>query len=312
MNRHRSGPNALRLRPPHTGQRDAVRLPGLQVPRPGMGSGGPAVPQRETIHKPTRPGWSHRAARPARIFPQWCERGLSTASRTSGPSTAAARRRGCLRPSPGQPGKPSAFRHAHGAHVLRRLQALRMATRRIRRGGLGISRQAQLQRDVDNDVLKRDHVIMTNNAEATASIDDWRDATPIPSDARDTERREREARERLADGARTGRLLKVPNEQWGAAEPANLIGRVLLATTHGKGSHPAEVDPADICAALALVAPARRDMDRLETQIIMIARNQNLPWRVIAEALGLQSPQAAAQRWQRLTGTTAPSSSVVM
>ena len=153
---------------------------------------------------------------------------------------------------------------------------------------------------------------MTNNAEATASIDDWHDATPIPSDARDTERREREARERLADGARTGRLLKAPNEQWGAAEPANLIGRVLLATTHGKGSHPAEVDPADICAALALVAPARRDMDRLETQIIMIARNQNLPWRVIAEALGLQSPQAAAQRWQRLTGTTALSSSVVM
>jgi hypothetical protein len=31
-----------------------------------------------------------------------------------------------------------------------------------------------------------------------------------------------------------------------------------------------------------------------------------MSWRLIADALGLMSPQAAAQRWERLTGAVAP------
>jgi hypothetical protein len=54
--------------------------------------------------------------------------------------------------------------------------------------------------------------------------------------------------------------------------------------------------------ALTLLGPARCDVDRLETQLIMLARGQGLTWRFVAEALGLRSPQAAAQRWTRLAG----------
>ena len=63
---------------------------------------------------------------------------------------------------------------------------------------------------------------------------------------------------------------------------------------------------ADLAAALTLVNAARRSLDSLETQVMMVARREGLTWREIAEPLGLQSAQAAAQRWERMTEAVAP------
>lgn len=53
-------------------------------------------------------------------------------------------------------------------------------------------------------------------------------------------------------------------------------------------------------SALRLVPAARRNLDDREYRLIAGARDAGTTWREIAEALGLQSPQAAAQRYNRL------------
>lgn len=66
----------------------------------------------------------------------------------------------------------------------------------------------------------------------------------------------------------------------------------------------ATTDPskADLAQALQHLAPRRRNLDRIEHEIITLARNTGMSWREIAAGLGLDSPQAAQQRYQRLGG----------
>ncbi|NRQ30767.1 DNA-binding protein [Nonomuraea sp. NN258] len=74
----------------------------------------------------------------------------------------------------------------------------------------------------------------------------------------------------------------------------------------------AEVDRADLMAALTLLPRARAEFDDLETALLEMARGRGMTWQEIAFGLGLGSPQAARQRHERLTeraaadGATAP------
>jgi hypothetical protein len=161
-----------------------------------------------------------------------------------------------------------------------------------------------LQRFVDNVVLKVQHDLM-----AAAASDGWNDIAPIRPTSRtaqDETVREREARERIEQAVRAGVLPKADNEGWAVTGSVDLISRVLIASTYYSTSEPSELDPQHLAAALTLLGPARRDIDRLEAQLILLARGQDLTWRFVADALGLQSPQAAAQRWSRLTGNAPP------
>ncbi|WP_049567010.1 hypothetical protein [Streptomyces sp. SBT349] len=63
----------------------------------------------------------------------------------------------------------------------------------------------------------------------------------------------------------------------------------------------AEVDRADITAALTLVPRARGEMDELEAGLLTMARGRGLTWQEIAFGLGLGTPQAARQRYTRVT-----------
>ncbi len=153
-------------------------------------------------------------------------------------------------------------------------------------------------------------VLMTTDETHAASADnsDWYDTTPIETDERENDRRAGAARHRLDAGVGM-RLTADGNGYYKVADTkqdVDRIGRVLRASTFGSGPEPADVDPDDIAAALQLFAPARKNLDLLESHVMGIARRQRLSWRVIAEPLGLQSPQAAAQRWERLTGSVAP------
>ncbi|MEU9475949.1 DNA-binding protein [Streptomyces sp. NPDC048191] len=66
-----------------------------------------------------------------------------------------------------------------------------------------------------------------------------------------------------------------------------------------------EVDHADITAALSLVPLVRAELDELEASLLRMARGRAMTWPEIAFGLGLGTPQAARQRYERLAGRTA-------
>ena len=57
----------------------------------------------------------------------------------------------------------------------------------------------------------------------------------------------------------------------------------------------------DLGAALTLIRAARSDLDALEAGLIFIARAEGLTWPEVAQHLGVRSPQAAQQRFQRVS-----------
>ncbi|WP_049558371.1 hypothetical protein [Nonomuraea sp. SBT364] len=65
-----------------------------------------------------------------------------------------------------------------------------------------------------------------------------------------------------------------------------------------------EVDRADIVAALSLLPQARAEADDLEAGLLQMARGRGMTWQEIAFGLGLGTPQAARQRYERLAGRT--------
>lgn len=94
-----------------------------------------------------------------------------------------------------------------------------------------------------------------------------------------------------------------PNE---APDDTALARFVLWRATAQVGS--ARV--AELEAGLALLASARSDLDALETALVFIARAEGLTWARIAEAMGMRSPQAAQQRYQRTAERPGSSSQV--
>lgn len=57
----------------------------------------------------------------------------------------------------------------------------------------------------------------------------------------------------------------------------------------------------DLRAAVRLLESARADLDALESAVLFIARAEGLTWPEIASELGVRSPQAAQQRYQRVS-----------
>lgn len=77
---------------------------------------------------------------------------------------------------------------------------------------------------------------------------------------------------------------------------AVLISRVVTAAASPKPT----ADAADLRAALALVAADQWATESRELNLIKLARDRGMSWRDIAWSLGLDSPQAAEKRFQRL------------
>ncbi|MFJ3421844.1 hypothetical protein ACIPN8_36500 [Streptomyces sp. NPDC086082] len=116
----------------------------------------------------------------------------------------------------------------------------------------------------------------------------------MPRDARD------EARRRLSA------LAEDPTARWAPVrsleDDVALLGRLMMAATNHQQSsgRAAEVTPDDVGAALSLFEGMRHQLDRLETQVVIEARRRDMDWRQIARHQGLNSSQAASQRYQRL------------
>ena len=90
--------------------------------------------------------------------------------------------------------------------------------------------------------------------------------------------------------------------------PAMLIGRDALLVERvvsAQADHRADAARSaptqeDVAAALSLVEEMRTQLERLEAQVVQLAKVRQMTWPQIAAAQHHRSPQAATQRYQRL------------
>jgi hypothetical protein len=108
--------------------------------------------------------------------------------------------------------------------------------------------------------------------------------------------READARARLL-GAGASALPRAPWLHQG--QPPSAVGLTRFAVWRaGAGDGGEEV----VLAALALLSAARAEVDQTEAALLFAARAQGLSWSRISRAMGLGSPQAAQQRFDRVAG----------
>ncbi|MER5640391.1 DNA-binding protein [Kitasatospora sp. NPDC002227] len=87
-------------------------------------------------------------------------------------------------------------------------------------------------------------------------------------------------------------------------EAVRLVAFLLSGAALPEEGEP-EVDRDDITAALSLLPAVRAELDELEAGLLQMARGRGLTWPDIAFGLGLGTPQAARQRYERLAARTA-------
>ncbi|MFE0100422.1 DNA-binding protein [Streptomyces sp. NPDC059009] len=109
------------------------------------------------------------------------------------------------------------------------------------------------------------------------------------------------AERHAADAAQRGR--QVHPAVLAPHEAIRLVS-FLLSGAAQRADGEAEVDRADLTAALTLIPLARGEMDELEAGLLQMARGRGMTWPEIAFGLGLGTPQAARQRYERLVSRT--------
>jgi hypothetical protein len=90
-----------------------------------------------------------------------------------------------------------------------------------------------------------------------------------------------------------------------AGEAVRLLAGLAAGSLAAEDGEDA-VDAADLTAALTLMPIARAEIDQFEASLLMMARGRGMTWQELAFGLGLGSPQAARQRYERLTRRTEP------
>jgi glutathione S-transferase len=108
--------------------------------------------------------------------------------------------------------------------------------------------------------------------------------------------READARGRLL-GAGASSLPRAPWLHGGQPPSAVDLTRFAVWRAHAGG-----VGDEDLLAALTLLSAARAEVDQVEAALLFTARARGLSWPRISRAMGLGSPQAAQQRFGRVTG----------
>jgi hypothetical protein len=112
--------------------------------------------------------------------------------------------------------------------------------------------------------------------------------------------READARRRLLDEAGAS---SIPRPPWLlGGQPPSAVDLIRFVLWRAATGTTADIGPDDLLAALALLPAARAEADQIETALLFIARGQGLSWPRISRAMGLGSPQAAQQRFDRVTG----------
>ncbi len=90
----------------------------------------------------------------------------------------------------------------------------------------------------------------------------------------------------------------LPRPPWlHGSQPPSAVDLVHLALWRARRG---AADDADLLAALRLLPAARAELDALEAGLLFTARGLDLTWGQMAQAVGLNSPQACQQRLDRL------------
>jgi hypothetical protein len=101
-----------------------------------------------------------------------------------------------------------------------------------------------------------------------------------------------------------GRLLDVgaaalPRAPWlHRSQPPSAVDLIRFVLWR---SGTKDISQDDLLAALTLLPAARAEVDQMEAALLFTARAGALSWPRISRALGLGSPQAAQQRFDRVT-----------
>jgi hypothetical protein len=74
------------------------------------------------------------------------------------------------------------------------------------------------------------------------------------------------------------------------------------ANVGGPAANVGGIGEEGVLAALSLLAAARAELDQSEAALLFTARSHGLSWPRISRAMGLGSPQAAQQRFDRVSG----------
>ena len=117
------------------------------------------------------------------------------------------------------------------------------------------------------------------------------------------------AREAAARGLLLGAgAARLPRPPWvhGQQPPAatDLIRFAVWRANAGGGpaANAGGIGEEGVLAALSLLAAARAELDQSEAALLFTARSHGLSWPRISRAMGLGSPQAAQQRFDRVSG----------
>jgi len=87
--------------------------------------------------------------------------------------------------------------------------------------------------------------------------------------------------------------------RFGGFDEGHALDLVRLAADQG-------INAADALAGLRLIGHATAELRAIEVALMDIARDSAVPWRQVAEALGLGSRQSAESRYQALSGRRPP------
>jgi hypothetical protein len=123
-----------------------------------------------------------------------------------------------------------------------------------------------------------------------------------PDPARQRAERTYEALTHLADRHADNPARRSRHLHPSVAAPHELVRLVAGLVAGSIIPEPGEppVDDNDLVAALTLVPGLRADLDTIELQLLRTARSKGMTWQDIAFSLGLNTPQAARQRYERL------------
>jgi hypothetical protein len=127
--------------------------------------------------------------------------------------------------------------------------------------------------------------------------------TAVDNQDQDQAAREADARRHLLQ-AGASLLPRQPwlHEQQPPAATDLIRFAVWRANAAGPAANAGGIGEEVVLAALTLLTAARAELDQTEAALLFTARSQRLSWSRISRAMGLGSPQAAQQRFDRVSG----------